>query len=134
MLLQRFRVFTFPSAVRLKGVYVSEIWGRTMSTSDSTSAMHSSNGNNCRSSLPIDSLINAQVSPMARSVPPTGMRLTKIMGEFRKHVRSVGLQIGADSLIEFVQQVVQQDLPYEAVNSKAQEELEPTGKVISHSE
>jgi hypothetical protein len=47
--------------------------------------------------------------PLMRSVPPTGMRLTHILGHFRVHLRSVANQIGPDALLEFVKDALRQD-------------------------
>jgi hypothetical protein len=80
-----------------------------MSTFDSTGGIHSPNGNNFSSLIPGSSSINAQVSPLARSVPPTGMRLTRILGQLRVHLRSVAGQIGPAAVLEFVQQALRQD-------------------------
>src|SRR5512134_2137813 len=47
-----------------------------------------------------------------RSVPPTGLRRTKILGQLRVHLRSVGRQIGPEALLDFVQEAIRQDKPY----------------------
>ena len=48
-------------------------------------------------------------SPLARSVPPTGLRLTRILGQLRVHVRSVAGQIGPAAVLEFVTVALRQD-------------------------
>jgi hypothetical protein len=53
---------------------------------------------------------DSETCPLERSVPPTGMRLTKILGQFRIHARSIGHQIGPDALRDFVEEVIRQDL------------------------
>jgi hypothetical protein len=53
--------------------------------------------------------LSVQVPPLVRSVPPTGMRLTKILGQFRIYLRSVANQIGPDAMLEFVKQALRQD-------------------------
>ena len=56
----------------------------------------------------------AEASDLTRSVPPTGMRLIKILGGLRVHLRSVGRQIGPDSLLAFVEKVIRQDFQDQA--------------------
>jgi hypothetical protein len=52
----------------------------------------------------------AQAPPPARRVPPTGMRLARILEGLRIHIRSVGCQIGPDALRDFVEEIICQDL------------------------
>ena len=52
---------------------------------------------------------DSDTCPLVRSVPPTGMRLTRILGQFRIHLRSVANQIGPDALLEFVKAALRQD-------------------------
>jgi hypothetical protein len=50
-----------------------------------------------------------QASPLARSVPPTGIRLTKILGQFRVHLRSIARQIGPEEMLKYVHEALRQD-------------------------
>ena len=53
--------------------------------------------------------LTAQASDLTRSVPPTGMRLSRILEQFRVHARSVGRQIGPDALRDYVEEIIRQD-------------------------
>jgi hypothetical protein len=48
-------------------------------------------------------------SPLARSVPPTGTRLTRILAMFRKHLHSVARQIGPEEMLKYVHEALRQD-------------------------
>jgi hypothetical protein len=50
-----------------------------------------------------------QAPPPARSVPPTGMRLTRILEMFREHLHSVARQIGPEVLLKYVEKHLRQD-------------------------
>ena len=58
---------------------------------------------------PSRSYTGTAITSLARSVPPTGMRLTRILEMFRTHARSVGRQIGPDALRDFVAEIIRQD-------------------------
>lgn len=50
-----------------------------------------------------------QACPLARSVPPTGTRLTRILEMFRVHLHSVARQVGPEELLKFAQEALRQD-------------------------
>lgn len=52
------------------------------------------------------------VARPVRSVAPSGLRSTKIRGQLRQLLRSVGRQIGAKELLELVHDVIRQDLQH----------------------
>lgn len=81
-----------------------------MDSYNSTGHSHSPDGNNFGSLLPVGSANIAHAPTLlARSVVPTGMRLTKILGHLRVYVWSVAGQIGPEAVLEFVQHALRQD-------------------------